>query len=112
MVIPVLCVSLIHKELNTWAAHCGGTCKWFYRAFAKTDSSSDLEVRLANLILCVKVNVFRRVRYITKSDYVLYHVCLSVRLPEWKNSVKFYEISYFKSFRKSVEKIQVPVKSD
>jgi hypothetical protein len=55
----------------------------------------------------------RSVRKIAKSDYELRHVCPSVRVEQlgshWKD---FHEIGYLGFFRKSVEKIQVSLKSD
>ena len=60
---------------------------------------------------------FRRVRKIVKSCYELRHVCQSIRLyvpieqfgSHWTH---FNEIWYLRIFRKSVEKIQVWLKSD
>jgi len=56
---------------------------------------------------------FRRFRKIVKSDHYLPHACLSVQLEQlgyhWKD---FHEIWYLSIFRKSVEKIQVSLKSD
>jgi hypothetical protein len=34
----------------------------------------------------VKVATFRRISKIAKRDYLLRHICLSVRLSEWNNS--------------------------
>jgi hypothetical protein len=48
---------------------------------------------------------FRRVRKIAKSDYDLRHA----RLSHWTD---FDETWYLRPFRKSVEKIQVSLKSD
>jgi hypothetical protein len=58
--------------------------------------------------------IFRRVRKIAKSEYSLSHVCLSCRQMEqlglhWTD---FHEIWYLTIFRRSVEKIQVSLKSD
>ena len=50
------------------------------------------------------LRIFRRVRKITKSDYQLFHVCLSLRLSAWKNSAptgriftKFYIWAFFQN---------------
>ena len=60
--------------------------------------------------------IFRRIRKITKSEYYLRPVCLSVR-PSVFLSVRmeqlgshwaaFYEIGYLSIFRKSIQKIKV-----
>jgi hypothetical protein len=61
---------------------------------------------------------FRRVYEIAKSDYWLRHVCLSAHpsvRPHAKlgsHGTNFHEISYTITFRKSVQKIQVLLKSD
>jgi hypothetical protein len=57
---------------------------------------------------------FRRVRKIAKSDYYLRHVRLSVRLSAWNNSAPTGRILMkldIEPFRKSVENIQVTLKS-
>jgi hypothetical protein len=58
--------------------------------------------------------VFRRVRKIAKSDRWLRHVCPSVRPSAWNNSAATRRIfmKYLSVLRKSVEKIQVSLKSD
>ena len=54
--------------------------------------------------------IFRRVRKIAKSELVLCHVCLSVRIEQLgSHCMDFDETIYF---RKSVEEIHVSVKSD
>jgi hypothetical protein len=56
---------------------------------------------------------FTRVRKISKSDYWLRHVCPSVRMEQLgSHRTDFNEIWYLSVFRKSVEKIQVLLKSD
>ena len=40
----------------------------------------------------IRANAFRIVRKISKSDYSLRHVCLSVRLSAWNNSVPIERI--------------------
>jgi len=50
---------------------------------------------------------FGRFRIISKSDYWLRHVCPSFRLTAWNKSAWYLSI-----FRKTVEKIQVSLKSD
>jgi hypothetical protein len=56
---------------------------------------------------------FRCFRKIAKTVYLLRHVCLSTRMKhlgyQW---VKFRAILYLSTFQKSVEKIQVSLKSD
>jgi hypothetical protein len=56
---------------------------------------------------------FRRVRKMAKSDYKLRHVCPSFRMEQhgshWTDFMKF---GFLRIFRKSVEKIQVSLKSD
>jgi hypothetical protein len=56
---------------------------------------------------------FKALSHNLKSDYQLYRVRLSVRMEErvshWTD---LHEIWYLSSFRKSVEKIQVALKSD
>ena len=50
-----------------------------------------------------------------KSDYYLRYVCMSVCLSAWNiwgHWKDFHEILYLNIFRKSVEKIQVSLKSD
>ena len=63
--------------------------------------------------ICV---LLRRVRKIAKSDYRFRHVCPSVRSPAWKNSAPtgqvFMKFEIWIFFLKSVEKIQVSLKSD
>jgi hypothetical protein len=54
----------------------------------------------------------RRVRRIAKSNYQLRHVCPSVRMEQLaSNWMDLHEIWYLGIFRKSVEKIQVSLKS-
>jgi hypothetical protein len=56
---------------------------------------------------------FRRVRKIAKSDYQLRYVCLSVHMEQLDSHLTdFHEILHFIIFRKSVEKMQVSLKSD
>jgi len=67
----------------------------------------------------VEFHIFRRIRKISKSNYHLRHVCLSVcpsvrpsvHRSAWKNSAStgqiFYESLYLSIFRKCVEKIKV-----
>ena len=55
------------------------------------------------------VLLIRGVRKITKPDHWLRHVCPSVHLSAWNNSVSikhFRKILYLNIFRKYVEKIQ------
>ena len=64
-----------------------------------------------------RFSVFKRFREITKNDYWLHHVCLSVRSCDGTEQhgshwTDFHEIWYVKIFRKSVETIQVPLKPD
>ena len=66
-----------------------------------------------NLTNYKKYTAFRRFRKIGKGDYYLSHVRLSVRMEQldshWKD---FDKIWYLRFFRKSVERIQVSLKSD
>jgi hypothetical protein len=55
---------------------------------------------------------FRRVRKIAKSDYQLCGVSLSVRMELGFHWTDFHETWYLSVFRKSVEKIEVSLKSD
>ena len=58
--------------------------------------------------------LFRRVRKIAKSDYWLCHICPSALRVEQLGSywTDFHEILYLRIFLKSVQKIQVSLKSD
>jgi hypothetical protein len=57
--------------------------------------------------------IFGRVRKTAKSGHWLRHVCLSVRMKQLgSHSTDFYEISHFRIFRKSAEKILVLLKCD
>ena len=62
--------------------------------------------------------VFRRVRKIAESDYLLCHICPFIRpsvRPHGATRLSLDGFSYsliFECFRKSVEKIQVLLKSD
>jgi hypothetical protein len=51
--------------------------------------------------------LYRYVCKISKSDYLLYHVCLSVLLPAWNKwlPLYFHEILYLSTFQKPVTKI-------
>jgi hypothetical protein len=66
-----------------------------------------------NLTNYKKYTVFRRFRKFWKGDYYLSHVRLSVSMEQldshWKD---FDKMSYLIFFRKSVERIQVSLKSD
>jgi len=61
--------------------------------------------------------ILRRFRKIAKSDYYLYHICLSVcpsvRIGQiGSHWMGFHEIWYLNIFRESVKKIQVLLKFD
>ena len=60
--------------------------------------------------------IFRSVRKIAKRDQQFGHVCPFACPSAWNNASRkwtdFHEIRYLRIFRKSVEKIQVSVKSD
>ena len=66
---------------------------------------------------CGKIIPFLACGEIAKSDYLLCHVCLSVRPSvrmeqldtHWTD---FHEILYLCIFRKSVERIQISLKAD
>jgi hypothetical protein len=61
---------------------------------------------------CIAI-IFRRVRKISKSDYYLRHVRPSVYMKQLGSQLMdFDEIWYFSTFRKFVDKIQVPIKTD
>ena len=61
---------------------------------------------------CTKL-IFRRVGEIAKSDYQLRHIRPSVRMEQLiSHWTDFHEIWYLRINRKSVEKIQVSLKSD
>ena len=71
------------------------------------------------LMICVGVTevLHERFRKLAKSYYRLRHVCLFVGLSFrkvhlWSHWRDFHEIWYVRIFRKSVEKIQIPLKSD
>ena len=58
------------------------------------------------------VFIFRHVRKIAESDYFV-SIRLSVRMEQLvSHRTDFHEISYLSIFRKSVQKIQVSLKSD
>jgi hypothetical protein len=64
---------------------------------------------------CLLLCSFRRVRKIAKSDYNLRYVCLSVRMEQLGSHwTDFHEILvlHLSIFRKSVETIEVSLKSD
>jgi len=57
--------------------------------------------------------VFRRVRKISKIDFQRPYICLSVRKEKLGSyGTDFRKILYLSSFRKSVERIRVSLKSD
>ena len=55
---------------------------------------------------------FRRVRKIAKSDYKLCRVCLSILMELGFHWTDFHETLYLSIFRKSVDKVEVWLKSD
>ena len=80
-------------------------------AFCPHHKINTLTTSPNNFCTCI---IFRCVRKITKSDHQLRHICLPVRTEQLGSQwTDFHEISYLIFFfRKSVEKIQVSLKSD
>jgi hypothetical protein len=68
---------------------------------------------VVELFLSSDIYHFVRLCRIAKTDYHPRHVCVSVHMKQlcfrWTD---FYEILYLNIFRKSVDKIQVSLKSD
>jgi hypothetical protein len=58
-------------------------------------------------------SIFSRVRKVVKSDDYFRHVCLSLYMEQLgSHGTYFHEIWYLRGFRKSVERIQMSLKSD
>jgi hypothetical protein len=101
-----LCAATSHTRTSIVSGYVRGRDEmcWKWYAVFKQQLLTPTSTRL----------VFRRVIKIAESDYYLHHVCLC--LSAWNNSIPtgriFLEIWRFSIFRKSVEKIQIWLKSN
>jgi hypothetical protein len=75
----------------------------------------DLRTKSDHFLCTVKLLVFRRVRKIAKTDFLLRRVCPSVHMEQlgfyYTDFDKFLYLSFF-LFRKRIEKIQVLLTAD
>ena len=122
-VLPTVLLDLLQQQ-SAWSNSCS-FCRTYLTYVQNVQNASHpwhsgyAEHKLLHYVvkLCVQdagfIFLVRRVRKVAKSDWYLLYVCLSVRMEElgshWKD---FHEAWYLGIFRKSVEEIQVPSKSD
>jgi hypothetical protein len=107
MACPDMTMFIQPKTRSNWPSHDG--------TFIKKRTAYGL--KFCRLIQFVSLYILfsRRVRKITKSDYQLPHVYLSVCPSAWNNSApNGYTLTKFdlNIFRKSVHRVQVSLKTD
>jgi hypothetical protein len=111
----------VPQEMSSYEAHICGILKYHQTITMATPHdirmmSKDKKTGRRILIhrKAFKYVHFRRFRKTAKSDYQLSHVCLTVR-PDGTTPLHwtdFHGIWYIRIFRKSVNKIQVPLKPE
>ena len=79
-------------------------------AKVKRRSTSEIQIKITPT---ENSSIFSRVRKVVKSDDYFRDVCLSLYMEQLgSHGTYFNEIWYLRGFRKSVERIQMPLKSD
>jgi len=120
-------------ELYVYSHHTPLWCEQGYFSLMESGKHSFIPTNGSVLLVCYQcvdviwngclfdpilptLTMFWCVSKITKSDYWLHHVSLSVplnvRVEIGSHEMDFYEIWYLSTFQKSVDKIQVLLKSD